>query len=334
MSSLVRTKCPHCNAPLKVDPGVDQVTCEFCQHSSLIAKKGQEPRRTQATMHFKTIDVDAAKARARKIVLIVVLGTTLLPIIGIATCLIAVVGVGNKVVNSTFKINGKTVRLNNRAQAQVQQALAQAQAAQAQAQAQAGQAGADVQANQGLAKLQRLLGKTRGLIPGTGTRVSAPDLTKVDGLDLLKQARSAAQQMNPHAVLSSMHFPRVVGGTIDVAGGALAYFTFGYKYRDKTKPPGEDTVKGSISVSLRKGAFTVISSHGSERRLAEPACNTKDMWASAVKSGVPNNAVATVHYYQRGWRNKAGIWSVRVDGHSEYRRDIDGKTCALRRKYR
>lgn len=330
MSSLVRTKCPHCNAPLKIDPGAEQVTCEFCQHSSLIAKKGQEPRRTQATMHFKTIDVDAAKARARKIVLFVVLGTSLLPIIGIATCMIAVVGVGNKVVNSTFSVNGKNVR----AARQVQAALEQAQAAQAQAQAQAARAGGEVQANQGLARLQKLLGKTRGLIPGTGMRVSAPDLTKVDGLELLKQARSAAQQMNAHAVLSSMHFPKVVGGTIDVAGGALAYFTFGYKYRDKTKPPGEDTVKGSISVSLRKGAFTVISSHGSERRLDEPACNTKDMWASAIKSGVPANAVATVHYYQRGWRNKAGIWSVRVDGHSEYRRDIDGKTCALRRKYR
>jgi hypothetical protein len=69
---------------------------------------------------------------------------------------------------------------------------------------------------------------------------------------------------------------------------------------------------------------------------ATPNCRGAAAWKTAVDSGVPADAIAKL-YFDRDHpiRGEATHieWSFRVEGHDEYRREIDATTCALRRAW-
>ncbi len=54
-----------------------------------------------------------------------------------------------------------------------------------------------------------------------------------------------------------------------------------------------------------------------------------------MTSGVPTEAVAQVMYYDNEPYRKGGpyVWSFRIRGQDQYRREIDGLTCALVRSW-
>jgi DNA-directed RNA polymerase subunit RPC12/RpoP len=69
---LLKTKCPHCSAPIRIDTTADHITCEFCRQSSLLERPGRKVERNAQTMHFATIDVAAAQQARRKVIVILV----------------------------------------------------------------------------------------------------------------------------------------------------------------------------------------------------------------------------------------------------------------------
>jgi hypothetical protein len=65
--------------------------------------------------------------------------------------------------------------------------------------------------------------------------------------------------------------------------------------------------------------------------LDTPRCTSDRMWKTAVANGVPANSIADIHLYNNGVFTPKSplVWSVRVDGHDELRREVDAHTCAL-----
>jgi uncharacterized membrane protein len=319
VAKLIKTKCPNCGAPIRIDLGGETATCEFCHHTSLLARKGRAPQRTQATMHLKTIDVDAARQRARTMILVIVLLLTFLPI-----------GIVGAVIYTVFR--GVTT-VTNTAFKQVNSSLDKAFGGSPGA---SGKTGAKLPPKAKSA-LGRALSQLNKRVPIRGLKVEADDLSKVDGLELLLQARLAALKVDRHAKLRQAYFRRVAGGVIDVARGDGASFDFHYNYKDAKRPPGEDTVKGRLSVSLNRGKFRVLRHGGSSRgrALREPSCGTAKLWKALVASGVPNNAVGRLYYQRAGRARGRGdrtVWRFYVSGHREYSRTADGQTCKVLRK--
>lgn len=312
MAKLIKTKCPNCGAPIRIDPGSETATCEFCHHTSLLARRGQAPRRTQATMHLKTIDVDAAQRRAKTMVLVIVLLLTFLPLGIVGAVVYTIFRSVSAVTNTTFKQvnNSLDKAFGSSSGAKPGKMPAKAKSA-----------------------LESAFSQLNKRIPLRGLKVEADDLSKVDGLELLLQARLAALKVDRHAKLQRAYFRRITGGAIDVSRGDRASFDFHYDYRDSKRPPGEDTVKGRLSVSMSRGKFMVIRHGGSSRgqALPEPGCDTAKLWKALVASGVPANAVGRL-FYQRDRRARRAVWRFYVNGHREYTRSADGQTCKILRK--
>ena len=174
--------------------------------------------------------------------------------------------------------------------------------------------------------------KALGSITG-GTRVQAPDPKQVDVLELLRQMQVVAAGQQPKAQLVSLHAPQVTGGLVDATVASAANAMFEYRFQDSTKPPGQDTVEGRIIVGVTRGAITTTTAGGAtgSRSLGQPKCSSRDAWQTAVRSGVPQNAVATFHLYDNTPFSPKSptVWSIRVEGHDEHRREIDAMSCAL-----
>ncbi len=170
---------------------------------------------------------------------------------------------------------------------------------------------------------------------GSAHKIDAPDLHKVDIADVVRQASAIALAQEPHAdKLSSVVAFQVVGGMLDVTQQNAASVDFSFHYNDPTKAPGQkDVVEGSVSVHVRAGGMEprTMNAFYRDKTLTAPKCASKDAWAVAVKSGVPDNAVSTFHLYDNSPFSPKSptVWSIRVDGHDEYRREIDATNCAL-----
>lgn len=178
--------------------------------------------------------------------------------------------------------------------------------------------------------------------PPQGEAVHAADLHRVDATELVGQARTIARRYDQNAVLIAIRMHRgVVGGLVDVTSDDGVTFDFEWLYYDKAKPPGRDKVENALWVTARAGKFTVMETHAalSLRRSTDPGpdpqCTARAAWAAAVRAGLAENAVVSMGYAARfpGKPGQPYVWTFRVDGHDELRREIDGKTCGVAAPY-
>jgi hypothetical protein len=165
----------------------------------------------------------------------------------------------------------------------------------------------------------------------TTTRASG---SIVDIADLVKEARAIAVATEPHAtLLGSVVAFQVKGGMLDTGQSNAASIMFSFRFQDSTMPPGKDMNEGSVTVHVANGELSSqkLNAFYREKALVDPKCSSHDAWATAVKTGVPENAIATFHLYDNSAFSPKSptVWSIRVDGHDEYRREIDATNCAL-----
>jgi hypothetical protein len=169
--------------------------------------------------------------------------------------------------------------------------------------------------------------------------------TRADLVDIYPHARALALKTNPQSQFVGITAFALKGGVVDIPTRALGpqpvLFEFEYLGFDKTKPPGQDKVEGAVTVHVTADGFQVRTSTGRAvhlrpdgffgRPLDAPTCRSAKMWAQAVKSGVPDNAVARITLQDnRRWTPEHPlIWRVWIDGHDEYTREIDAKTCKI-----
>ncbi|MSP25694.1 MAG: hypothetical protein EXR75_11120 [Myxococcales bacterium] len=184
----------------------------------------------------------------------------------------------------------------------------------------------------------------------TPSWVGAAGPTRVDPVDVIVQAVAQAKQSDPHAKLVGANFNGLTQGALDLTkGAAQAFVRFEYRWLDASQPAGKDVNEGSFYFIMSPdGVLTEFGRHGGmamELRpgsrdegafpLPTPRCTAQQAWKVAVESGVPNDAVATVHFDNTFTANprKDTEWSFRVEGHDEYRREIDAQSCSLRRSW-
>jgi hypothetical protein len=160
----------------------------------------------------------------------------------------------------------------------------------------------------------------------------AADMHHVDIVDIVKQAHAPALAKESHARLTRIIAHRVTGGLIDATSPQACETTYEYSYLDPSKPPGQDKVAGMINVGASMGHLETLGglpvTQHSPGYIDEPTCRSKDAWQTAINTGVPANAVAEWQMYAKGPGTPL-VWSLSVDGHDEYRREIDGVGCKL-----
>jgi hypothetical protein len=166
------------------------------------------------------------------------------------------------------------------------------------------------------------------------------DLTHVDPQAIAPQARAVALRQDAHAVLVYISTSGTLDqGTLNLLGDGSVLYEFEFLYFDKSQPPGRDKREGTIWVTAKQGRFSArtlpsaISLHGSFRSDPgpDPHCSLRNAWQKAVASGVPANAVVKARYaaaWPRG-PGKPFVWSFQVDGHREFDREIDDRSCGL-----
>jgi hypothetical protein len=167
--------------------------------------------------------------------------------------------------------------------------------------------------------------------------VEAADLARVDIAGMYAQARHVAERLQQGAQFVGLVAFEIRGGVANMAGESRVMYHFEFKGTDPSKPPGKDAIEYRIDVEAQQGVLTgsrrawSASRLGHHGALEAPACNSAKMWQVAMGSGVPSNAVATIHFYDNTpfSPKSPAVWSVRVEGHDEHRREIDGKTCAV-----
>lgn len=168
--------------------------------------------------------------------------------------------------------------------------------------------------------------------------VEAADMTAVDLAALVPQARTIAEKLQPGAQFTGIVAFDVTRGMADLTGAGRVLYELEYVGQDPEAPPEKDTIERTITVTAQGGklvgrrrnipAATLKHAGGA---VEPPTCTSAAAWAVAVKSGVPDTAVATIHYEDHTPFKPGGpwVWSIRVAGHDEHRREIDGKTCAM-----
>lgn len=180
---------------------------------------------------------------------------------------------------------------------------------------------------------------------GKGPAVVAEDLTRVDPVEIIAQARKIAASEDENAILVSVYANHgVSAGTVDATGDDGVTFDFQWSYLDRAKPPGADKVEGGLWISARKGRFQIMRlSHATALMLQrerwpdpapDPRCSARAAWKAALKSGVPENAVASMRYGAEfpGGPGKPYVWTFRVDGHPELTREIHGVSCQVMKR--
>ncbi len=297
MARIVSSSCPQCGAVLEVQPNVEMVQCHYCGHRSLIEWQGTKRPPTvqvqqwQIDPSFGRIAIPVARAASGALGVLIVLGVAVPLVIGGAVFALTMRRASTTTSGYTYSPPILPIPGGN--------------------------------------------GDPLGGAAGSGQKIDAPDLHKVDIADLVRQAHAIALVQEPHAdKLSSVVAFQVVGGTLDTTQQNAASIDFSFHYNDPTKAPGQkDVVEGSVSVHVRAGAMEprTMNAFYRDKALTAPKCSSKDAWAAAVKSGVPDNAVSTFHLYDNSPFSPKSptVWSIRVDGHDEYRREIDATNCAL-----
>ncbi len=170
-----------------------------------------------------------------------------------------------------------------------------------------------------------------GVVPGASTMdlrgeaLVGDHLDRVELGDLLKQTQAIALARQPNAKLTSLVGTETRAGLVDATRANAATVMFEYKFADASKPAGKDVVQGRLLLVVGSGRVLTIeqpSYSATSEVLEAPKCASTSAWASAVQSGVPSDAVAKFLLYDQAW-------SIRVEGHDEYRREIDAQTCKV-----
>jgi hypothetical protein len=306
MPKLVQVSCPNCGAGMRVEPLMDLVTCNYCQLSSVVHRPGGRktplppPPPLGVHINYGHISVPEPSKVAG-----VVLAAVLLLVVGIGAAgalMFAGTGISASGPGKSKNKSGPVVRQEP----------------------------------------QRDKGATG---PATPSAPEVPrirgDLSKIDLVALVEQSRELALARNKNAKFVGLVAFNAVGGHANLSegSGSHAVTTFEYLEYDKSQPAGKDKKEGSIMVIARDGKFMLTESPSAmhiddERRgypLIVPTCRSTELWRSVASSGVPIDAVATIHIYgNKVFTAKSPtVWSIRVDGHDEYRREVDARSCEV-----
>jgi hypothetical protein len=168
----------------------------------------------------------------------------------------------------------------------------------------------------------------------------------LDGMDprrasvprMMEKGAEAMKRVSPEARFESVNVRGASAGeTVDLTNGAS--FTMGYTLHsiDRSKPPGKDvtTARFAINAEARacsdaKAACLRIARLDvpvpDPRPVPLPACGYGAMWKAALASGLPTNAMASVTY-SHSIGEEGGSWLLRVPGHGDLARSIDGVNC-------
>ena len=303
---LVPIKCPSCGADMRVNPNDEVVTCSYCRTSCFVRRPGKAAPPPTPTMpvgqSYAYVDLPRQAGR------------------GVAFALlmsgVIVLGVVGAIVASVASSTTTTVRGDDN--------------------------GSDLPDGLEVPGMKGKAGKA------SANSVKAADMSQVDPADLIVQAIAVAKKIEPQSKLISAHFTELKRGLLDLTGASKGHVAFQYRWQDKSKPAGKDTVEGRFYVIAEKGHFNTfahIKTAGIANDLARewkgafplpaPRCTSAQAWAVAVKSGVPNDAITTVHWGKvNPFKSDQLVqWSYRVEGHDEHRREIDAASCRLLRNW-
>jgi hypothetical protein len=174
-----------------------------------------------------------------------------------------------------------------------------------------------------------------------------PDPAHVDVLDAYAAARAAALEIQPGAELFGISSHGFLHGTLDLTKtspdggpGASLLVQFEHTGQDTSGPAGtaaaKNVAKRHVDVWVERDGLhlTIIEGEAFARKsgarplgtLAEPTCSSRKAWATAVESGVPEDAEAT---FLLVGDDLLPVWSLRVPGQPGLHREIDARTCAL-----
>ncbi|HTQ05231.1 MAG TPA: hypothetical protein VMI54_15310 [Polyangiaceae bacterium] len=168
---------------------------------------------------------------------------------------------------------------------------------------------------------------TAGIHVPEGTElvaINAPNMKALDPTSLVQQAAAAVRQRDSQCELTYAYIGEFSGPGLDATGSA-SLLNFTCHSVDKTKPPGQDVSDNQWDVRVLQGHLTLEKSAFGTHKTPpwrEPACPFSQAWAAAVASGLPGNALATVYY-------EKDAWSLRVNGHTELDRLVNGATCKV-----
>jgi hypothetical protein len=169
-----------------------------------------------------------------------------------------------------------------------------------------------------------------------------PDMAHVDPADVYPEAKRMALAINGRAELEEfmpiVQNGGIVGGTVDLTGDQCISYDFDYSYLDLSAPPGKDLVQGRIDIIADHSGLHVFPGETPAAPFPpfvpgphDPKCSVREAWKTAVATGVPEEATASLRYADNSAfdPHTSFVWSFTVTGHGEYRREIDGRTCAL-----
>lgn len=170
--------------------------------------------------------------------------------------------------------------------------------------------------------------------------VNARSMDAIDVTDLLPQARRMAERLQPGAALVGILAFKTTRGKVDLTGDDRVVFMFEYAGDDPALPAGKQAVERSVDVQAQRGRLhaerhTGLASLLKDRGpLETPTCTTTQAWEAATKSGVADDVTAEIRYFD-STPEPGGpwVWNIEVSGHEDFRRQIDGKTCALVRTW-
>jgi hypothetical protein len=164
---------------------------------------------------------------------------------------------------------------------------------------------------------------TTPTVPPPPTSAAIPFDGPMDGLALIQKSRAMAGK---DARIFYADF-LLTNGMVDASG--IKRLTFLIKSKVPNAPPGADVKTEEVDVRVKNGQLTADRSEGNPAltTLDMPTCGSRDAWRSAVQSGVPTNAIVsmwlTSHFDKP-------VWSLSVEGHPEYLREVDARTCRIR----
>ncbi|RLB64168.1 MAG: hypothetical protein DRI90_05210 [Deltaproteobacteria bacterium] len=309
VAKLVPIRCPTCGADITVGNQQAVVTCSYCQTSCQVTRPGKPPPppppppmgQPMPMQPMRVVELPRT-SNAGSVIVIAGLVMTL----GIAGAVVAALGSSASMVGSSADDS-------------------------------------EVGSRSGGSK------KSKGRKSKIANPVVAKNLKKVDPADVIRQAVKQAKKVEKQGKMTGGHFTELSGGLMNLKGKSKGFVTFEYRWSDPSKPAGKDVVEGSFYINSDSKGFNVWAHHknrGTASNLRDPkrakaypvpipTCTAAQAWAVAVKSGVPADAVSTVHWGKvHSFKSDQKMqWSFRVEGHDEYRREIDAKDCKLLRNW-
>jgi hypothetical protein len=171
------------------------------------------------------------------------------------------------------------------------------------------------------------------LPPGAGVALVAEDPARVDFADVIAQAASVALGVEPLA--TSLVVARATdlrGGLLDATRSSAAFVVFSYHQQDSARPPGQDIVSGTVTVSVDQQRLTPSrNDHHEQRGLGQARpCSSQRAFQAAVDGGLPGNAITTMTLIAIAPSDGEPRleWHLSVEGHNELERRIDALSCA------